>query len=64
MNTATRPLPLPTQATLPFWTAAAQGKLIFQRCGKCKTTHSTPRLFCRHCMAEGLEWETSSGIGS
>jgi uncharacterized OB-fold protein len=55
---------MPTQATQPFWDAAAQGKLVFQRCGECKQTHSTPRLFCRQCMAESLQWETSSGQGS
>lgn len=64
MNTATRPLPMPTQATQPFWDAAAQGKLVFQRCGECKHAQSTPRLFCTHCMSEDLRWETSAGMGS
>lgn len=64
MNTAIRPLPVPTQATQPFWDAAAQGKLIFQRCGVCHQLQSPPRLFCRHCMAENLQWETSTGLGS
>ena len=64
MNTALRPLPVPTQATQPFWDAAAQGKLIFQRCGACQQLQSPPRLFCRHCMAEDLQWDTSAGLGS
>ncbi|MEO8187335.1 MAG: Zn-ribbon domain-containing OB-fold protein [Burkholderiaceae bacterium] len=64
MNTANRPLPVPTQATQPFWDAAAQGKLIFQRCGECNNALSTPRLFCTHCMAESVQWETSTGLGS
>ncbi|MEO6322780.1 MAG: Zn-ribbon domain-containing OB-fold protein [Polaromonas sp.] len=64
MNTPPRPLPVPTQATQPFWDAAAHGKLIFQRCGECKKMQSTPRLFCTHCMAEDLQWESSTGMGS
>ena len=64
MNTALRPQPSPTQTTQPFWDAAAKGQLIFQRCGECKKTQSTPRQFCTHCMAEGLQWETNKGLGS
>lgn len=64
MNTALRPLPSPTQTTQPFWDATATGQLTFQRCSECKKMQSTPRLFCTHCMAEGLEWETSTGRGS
>lgn len=64
MNEATRPSPVPTQATQPFWDASAQGKLVFQRCGDCKKTQSLPRLFCRHCMSEDLQWEPSKGLGT
>lgn len=64
MSTTTRPLPVPTQATQPFWDAARQGNLVFQRCGACQQLQSPPRLFCRHCMAEDLQWEASTGLGS
>lgn len=63
MNTAPRPQPSPTQATQPFWDAAAKGQLIFQRCSECKKTQSTPRLFCTHCMSEDVQWEVSTGLG-
>ena len=64
MNAATRPSPVPTKVTQPFWDAAAQGKLLVQRCGECKQTQSLPRLFCRHCMSEDLQWEASKGLGT
>lgn len=64
MTAANRPIPLPTQATQPFWDATAQGKLLVQRCSNCKQMQSMPRVFCRHCMSENLQWETSQGQGS
>lgn len=64
MTSVNRPIPSPTQATRPFWDAAAQGRLVFQRCSECKQAQSTPRLFCRHCMSEHLQWEASAGRGS
>lgn len=63
MTSANRPTPSPTQATQPFWDATAEGKLLVQRCGDCHQTQSVPRLFCRHCMSENLQWETSAGLG-
>lgn len=63
MNTAPRPAPVPTEATQPFWDAAAQGTLLFQRCGACARTQSIPRPFCRHCGQDAPRWERSAGLG-
>lgn len=63
MNAATRPAPVPTEATQAFWDATAQGVLLVQRCGACHRVQSIPRLFCRHCGADAPLWERSTGLG-
>jgi len=64
MTDANRPLPTATEASRPYWDATAQGRLLVQRCADCHKTQSIPRLFCRHCMSENLQWDDSKGLGT
>jgi len=64
MTNASRPLPLPTRITQPFWEAAAQGQLLIQRCRTCSRRQFYPRAMCVGCLSEDLRWEESSGQGS
>ena len=62
-TTPPRPLPVPTQATQPFWDATAQQKLLVQRCGDCQHRQSIPRLFCTRCLSDNIQWDASPGLG-
>ena len=59
-----KPLPEITPATQPFWDAAAQGKLIMQRCGDCRSWVWCPRPACVECGSDKLEWTQLSGSGN
>jgi uncharacterized OB-fold protein len=58
-----RPIPAPTEDSVPYWQAAVAGRLLLQRCRKCSATQFYPRAVCVTCMHDDLEWIESSGLG-
>jgi len=50
--------------TLPFWQAAAEGRLLLKYCRDCGRAHWYPRTLCPHCHSAALEWRESAGAGS
>ena len=62
--TPAKPLPKPTAETLPFWQAAAQGKLLFQRCTACSRAQFPPANHCPACGNRTLQWQESAANGS
>jgi uncharacterized OB-fold protein len=58
------PLPQPDHVNEPFWTAALDGRLIFQCCGDCGAITAPPEDFCVSCLSADRRWETSSGRGT
>lgn len=56
-----RPVPVVTDMTRPFWTAAAQGDLVVQRCGACGHLRFPPGPVCTECLDERAEWSPMSG---
>ncbi len=58
-----KPLPAITTETKPFWDAAAQHKLMIQRCKACNAWVWTPRPSCNECGSETVEWTRMSGNG-
>jgi uncharacterized OB-fold protein len=50
--------------TAPFWKAAADRRLVIQRCGACGAHQFYPRPFCLACDAEALEWVPAGGTGT
>ena len=50
--------------TRPFWEAAAEGRLIFQRCEACGKPFFRPEIACPHCLSQAWAWEESQGLGS
>jgi uncharacterized OB-fold protein len=58
-----KPLPEITPVTRPFWEAAANGKLVMQRCGACQSWIWCPRPACFECGSEKLVWTPVSGRG-
>jgi uncharacterized OB-fold protein/acyl dehydratase len=57
-----RPRPSMNQDTSFFWDGLRDGKLLIQRCAKCRTLRHPPQTMCAKCRA--LEWDTVEGTGS
>jgi len=58
-----RSLPAPDALTQPFWDAAAQRRLVMQRCGDCGHYASPPAPVCERCGSDKLDWQPVSGRG-
>lgn len=61
---ATRPLPIPTELTEPYWRAAAEGRLVIQHCRGCGRWIHFPEPRCADCGSEDLGWDEVSGRGT
>ncbi len=57
----TKPVPVPTPETQPFWDGTAAGELRVQHCLACDLHYFYPRPFCPHCGASEVEWVTAAG---
>jgi uncharacterized protein len=63
-----KPIPVPDEASAPFFAGALEGKLMLLRCRACATFMSPTaylgvpvRPRCVGCFADQLEWAPSSG---
>jgi uncharacterized OB-fold protein len=63
MSSYTKPLPVPSKWSQPFWDGTKQHKLLLKRCSKCGTIDHPPYLYCTECLAEEHEWIETSGRG-
>lgn len=60
-----RPLPRnPNLDTRPFWQAASEHRLVYQRCRACDTVIFYPRGHCTACTGIDLGWHESAGAGT
>jgi uncharacterized protein len=59
-----RPMPRPSWLTVPFWAAAAEGRLIVQRCEACRQLFFRPEAACPHCLSQRWHWAPVTGAGS
>lgn len=59
----TVPGPTVTGLTEPFWKAAAEGRLVVQRCEDCGKAILYPREICPHCWSSRLAWQPARGTG-
>ena len=58
-----RPVPIPDEASAPFFEGALQGKLMIQQCRRCDAYHFPVRQVCDDCLADDLAWVQASGKG-
>jgi uncharacterized OB-fold protein len=58
-----RPAPIVTDDSAVFWDAAAEGRLVAQRCAACGALRHPPRPMCPHCHSLDVEVVTLSGRG-
>jgi uncharacterized OB-fold protein len=59
-----KPVPVPQIDSVPFFEAAAQGRLELQRCADCERFQFPPRLICVHCSSRSVVWTVTSGRGT
>jgi len=62
VDTWERPIPAGGNVAGEFWSAAADGRLLIQRCPTCGTRQFYPRHVCATCGGTP-EWEQASGAG-
>ena len=64
VSTVSKPGPVTTALTEPYWAAADQGELLIQSCKQCGHFQHYPAALCRRCWSEGLSWTRSKGLGT
>ena len=57
-----RPLPRPDHVSERYWSAAADGKVLYQECPACGHRQFYPRAMCTECAGD-VEWREASGQG-
>lgn len=57
------PAVIEDSSTLPYWQAAASGRLLIRRCKECGEPHFYPRPLCPFCLGD-TDWEESRGVGT
>ena len=59
-----RPRPEPDGISRFFWDAAAEGRLVMQRCESCERLQYPPEVCCVRCQTTELEHVQLSGRGT
>jgi uncharacterized protein len=61
-----RPVPVPDEASAPFWSAAAEHVLTAARCAQCGQFSMPPDVVCPHCRSSDPRFEFTpvSGRGA
>ncbi len=58
------PAPMADATTLPFWQAAAEHRLVVQRCTACEKTRLPPAPVCPECRSFDSDWKEVPGRGT
>jgi uncharacterized OB-fold protein len=56
-------LPDVTPETVRFWSAAADGRLLLNRCNDCELVYYYPRAICPECFSDDIAWVDCEGAG-
>lgn len=63
MSADPRPVPAPDDVSRFFWDAAAEHRLVLQRCRSCAKLQYPPEVCCIHCQADDFEPAELTGRG-
>ncbi len=58
-----KPIPVPSVESRPYWEALAERRLVIPKCDACATCWFPPSLLCPHCGSSTFSWQKSSGRG-
>jgi uncharacterized protein len=64
MSTTSRPMPIPTPTTRPFWDALARHEIRIQYSPSADRYVFYPRVLAPGTLADDLEWREISGAGT
>ena len=59
-----KPLPLPDEASKPFFDGAKEHQLMVQKCSTCGTIIWPVKSRCDNCLAATVSWIQASGKGT
>lgn len=59
-----KPLPVPDEASQPFFAGAREQRLMIQRCSACGTVMWPVKTHCINCLGADLTWVQASGQGT
>jgi uncharacterized protein len=59
-----RPRPVPTDLTEPFWAAVGRGELVIARCQTCGRWEHPPFPVCPQCYGTKFAFEAVAGTGT
>lgn len=59
-----RPVPIPDEASKPFFDGAREQRLIIQQCTSCGTTMWPAKSHCINCLRPTISWVQASGRGT
>ena len=60
----TKPFPIPTPETEPFWSGLREERVLLQKCDDCGTWIFYPRSNCPSCLSTEIRWHQISGEGT
>ncbi|MGH7932661.1 MAG: Zn-ribbon domain-containing OB-fold protein [Candidatus Binataceae bacterium] len=56
-----KPIPVPTVETRPYWEGCRRHELLIQRCAECGHHQFFPRIYCAQCFSDRVEWARACG---
>lgn len=56
-----KPVPVPSALSAPYWEGLRAGELRLQTCADCGQLRHYPRLLCSHCYSRNCRWQVASG---
>lgn len=59
-----KPVPVPDEASAPFFEGAREGRLMLMRCRACGAWRAPARDRCDVCWSTDTEWAQASGRGT
>ncbi len=59
-----KPIPVPDEASRPFFEGTVRGELMLQHCRACGAWMWPLRVRCIVCFSDQLAWEASAGTGT
>ena len=59
-----KPIPVPDEASKPFFEGAREHRLMLQRCTSCGTWHWPVKSRCPSCLSLDITWVQASGKGT
>ncbi|MFN8033335.1 MAG: OB-fold domain-containing protein [Mycobacterium sp.] len=62
-QTDPRPVPAPDDVSGFYWDAAAEHRLVLQRCRSCRKLQYPPEICCVHCQSDDFELAEVTGRG-